>query len=199
MQRIEMKEAPLERRFQRELLADLYCGDGGEVIGHRDVRLAARIEREEEQAAWGHALSAQLAQADGERGGIAVVVDAGGEHDAGHYTVVGGLGWGNFGAAWASANVMPGRAFQKKQARRRGIRSPETLGLCFLQRFGSLLQLNPHGHAVVPDAVFALDPTGTLQFVALPPPTMAELQAVGLGIVKGIRRALDRALARARD
>jgi hypothetical protein len=90
-------------------------------------------------------------------------------------------------------------AFQKKQARRRGIRSPETLGLCFLQRFGSLLQLNPHGHAVVPDGVFALDPTATLQFVCLPPPTMAELEAVGLGIVKGIRRALDRALARARD
>ncbi len=90
-------------------------------------------------------------------------------------------------------------AFQRRKARRLGISAPQTLAVCFVQRFGSLLSLNPHGHAVVPDGVFARDPSGGVRFAPLPAPTDDELQAVALAIVKGILRLLARAAERARD
>jgi len=45
-------------------------------------------------------------------------------------------------------------AFQRKTARRLGIRSPHTGALAFVQRFGSALQLTPHFHVLLPEAVF---------------------------------------------
>ena len=48
-------------------------GDRVEILGHRDVRLAARIERDEQQAARRQALLAQLLEAEDDRGGVAVV------------------------------------------------------------------------------------------------------------------------------
>ena len=82
---------------------------------------------------------------------------------------------------------------------RPGLESCQTLAVCFVQRFGSLLSLNPHGHAVVPDGVFARDPMSGVEFVPLPAPTDDELQAVAIAIVKGILRLLARAAERARD
>jgi hypothetical protein len=46
--------------------------------------------------------------------------------------------------------------------------------------------LNPHGHAVVPDGVFARDSSGSVRLVPLPAPTDHELQAFALAIVKGV-------------
>jgi hypothetical protein len=85
-------------------------------------------------------------------------------------------------------------AFQRKAARRMGISasSAKPLAVCFVQRFGSLLQLNPHGHAVVPDGVFVLDPDGDIRFVELPPPSAKDLEAVGLAIIRAIFRLLAR-------
>jgi hypothetical protein len=84
-------------------------------------------------------------------------------------------------------------AFQRTKARRLGITNPQTLAACFVQRFGSLLQLNPHGHAVFPDGVFVKQPDQTMALVELGPPTPSELSAVGLAIVKAVARLLARA------
>lgn len=104
------------------------------------------------------------------------------------------------GALWSEvlrACVRKVFAFQRKRARARGIREAKSLGLCFAQRFGSLLQLNPHGHAVVPDAVWFDDGASALASCALEPPTETELQAVALQIVKAVLRIVRRAADRA--
>lgn len=44
--------------------------------------------------------------------------------------------------------------FQRKAARRLGIKRPHVGALAFLQRFGSALQLTPHFHILLPEAVF---------------------------------------------
>jgi enoyl-[acyl-carrier protein] reductase III len=85
-------------------------------------------------------------------------------------------------------------AFQRKAARRLGIpsHSAAPLAVLLIQRFGSLLQLNPHGHAVFPDGVFVLDDAGEVRLLELPPPTRGDLEALGLSIVGAIFRLLER-------
>jgi hypothetical protein len=90
-------------------------------------------------------------------------------------------------------------AYQRRKARGLGVVAPQTLAVLFIQRFGSLIQLNPHGHAVLADGVFAKQPDGTATFVELGPPTQSELSAVGLAIVKAVVRVLARAGERAGD
>ena len=85
-------------------------------------------------------------------------------------------------------------AYQRKVARKQG-RAPshagdaQTLGVLFVQRFGSLLTLNPHGHAIVADGVFVQHDDG-LAFVALPAPSDEDVEAIALGIVRAILRVL---------
>ncbi|RPH67774.1 MAG: hypothetical protein EHM78_20935 [Myxococcaceae bacterium] len=45
-------------------------------------------------------------------------------------------------------------AFQRRTARRLGVSRPLTGAVAFVQRFGSALQLTPHFHVLVPEAVF---------------------------------------------
>ncbi len=83
-------------------------------------------------------------------------------------------------------------AYQRKRARAKGIAAAKTLAVCFVQRFGSLLQLNPHGHVVVPDGVFYRRGDGTLGLCELEVPTDEEVEAVGLAIVKRVLRVIRR-------
>jgi hypothetical protein len=61
-------------------------------------------------------------------------------------------------------------AWQRRRARAHGIADPHAGAITFVQRFGSLLNLNCHAHAVLPDGVFAAGPDGAVQFHPLPPP-----------------------------
>jgi hypothetical protein len=65
-------------------------------------------------------------------------------------------------------------SWQRRQARRLGIGDGECGAVTFVQRFGSLLNLNCHFHSLVPDGVF-VERDGVVQFVSLPPPTPEEL------------------------
>jgi len=80
-------------------------------------------------------------------------------------------------------------AWQRKMAKRLGHREVKPLGLCMGQRFGSLLQLNPHGHAVVADGVLALG-SGRPMWVSLPTPTRPDVEDIALAIVRGISKRL---------
>jgi len=62
---------------------------------------------------------------------------------------------------------------QRRVARTRGLRTPLTGAVTFVQRFGGLVNLNVHFHLVVPDGVFAEDGAG-LRFEMLPVPTNAQ-------------------------
>jgi hypothetical protein len=104
------------------------------------------------------------------------------------------------GALWSEvlrACVRKVFVHQRAKARALGIEAAKTLATCFLQRFGSLLQLNPHGHAVVPDAVWFDGPDGALAQRELPAPTDDEVEAVGIAIVKAVLRIVARAADRA--
>ncbi len=104
------------------------------------------------------------------------------------------------GALWSEvlrACVRKVFVYQRRKARALGIDAPKTLAACFLQRFGSLLQLNPHGHAFVPDAVWFDGPDGAFTQRELPPPTDDEVEAVGIAIVKAVLRIVARAADRA--
>ena len=85
-------------------------------------------------------------------------------------------------------------AHQRKKAKAQGIAPAEckSLAVLFVQRFGSLLQLNPHGHSVVADGVFVRTDDGDLRYVELEPPTDAEVEAVGVAIARGLERIVAR-------
>jgi hypothetical protein len=59
-------------------------------------------------------------------------------------------------------------AWQRRRARAYGIDDPQCGAVTFVQRFGSLLNLNCHAHALLPDGVFAAEPDGAVSFHPLP-------------------------------
>jgi hypothetical protein len=105
-------------------------------------------------------------------------------------------------------------AWQRRRGRELGIMGGQTGAVTFLQRFGSAMNLNPHLHAVVPDGLFvpervaaetipgagcsgAFGMAGTrLRFVALPPPTTADVEALTVTLAQ---RLTDRLTADAEE
>src|SRR5262249_54137950 len=83
---IEVEVAALERRHQGELVADPDARDGVEIFGHDEVALAARIERDEQEAARSQALLAELREPEDARRRLPVMVDARREHARGRYS-----------------------------------------------------------------------------------------------------------------
>ena len=68
-------------------------------------------------------------------------------------------------------------AWQRRVARKRGLRTPLTGAVTYVQRFGGLVHLNVHFHLVVPDGVF-VDGDEGLRFEMLPVPTNANVLAI---------------------
>ncbi len=82
--------------------------------------------------------------------------------------------------------------FQRRQARRRGIRDGQTGSLTVIQRFGGGLNLNIHFHTLVLDGVFAESETGGLRFHPAPPPSDEEVARLLATIRTRVRRLLER-------
>lgn len=78
-------------------------------------------------------------------------------------------------------------AWQRRCARRQGVKNPLCGAVTCIQRFGSSLNLNLHFHTLVPDGVFFEDAHGVVQFHPLAPPMVAELD-------KLLRKLLPRLL-----
>jgi hypothetical protein len=84
-------------------------------------------------------------------------------------------------------------AWQRLRARRLGIRTGEAGSVTFCQRFGGILNLNPHFHTLVPDGVFVPDPTGGLAtFVPLPPPTDEDITQLATRLATRLTRIARR-------
>lgn len=66
-------------------------------------------------------------------------------------------------------------SWQRRQAKTLGHPEVHTGSVTMAQRFGSLLQLNPHAHTWIPDGAFVEDEEGELSFVTLPPPTEEDI------------------------
>jgi len=80
-------------------------------------------------------------------------------------------------------------AWQRRVARARGVRTPLTGAITFVQRFGGLVNLNVHFHLVVPDGVFVED-GDSLTFVMLPVPSNADVLAILDRIMRRVARRL---------
>jgi len=83
--------------------------------------------------------------------------------------------------------------FQRKAARRLGVRAPATGAVALVQRFGSSLQCTPHFHVLAPEGVFeATDGGASARLRVLPPPEDEEVEAllrkVALRVVALLRR-----------
>jgi hypothetical protein len=76
-------------------------------------------------------------------------------------------------------------AWQRRCARRQGLRAPLCGAVSFIQRFGSSLNLNIHVHAILPDGVFFEDEDGRVQFHPLLPPKYSDLEKLIRKLVRG--------------
>jgi hypothetical protein len=83
-------------------------------------------------------------------------------------------------------------SFQRRRARRRGLRDGHSGCVTVIQRFGGGLNLNVHFHTLVFDGVFTEGEGGALRFRPLPPPTDEEVGAVLATIYVRVSRLLRR-------
>lgn len=83
-------------------------------------------------------------------------------------------------------------AWQRRRARRLGLIDPHCGAVTFVQRFGSLLNLNCHAHALLPDGVFVAAADGAVAFHALPPPSDAEVGRLLAQIARAIHARVER-------
>jgi hypothetical protein len=81
--------------------------------------------------------------------------------------------------------------WQRLQARRAGINAPLCGAVTAVQLWGSLLQLTPHFHSLIPDGVFTLQRDGTLQFHPLQPPQDADIDRLLERIATRVLLRLD--------
>jgi hypothetical protein len=98
-------------------------------------------------------------------------------------------------ATTASASIFQQEVFrwQRRQAKRAGIKDAKTGSVVFSQRFGSRLNLNIHHHSVVPDGVFTTAGEGRApRFVKQAPPRIEDLERMLLRIVKRTLQMLSR-------
>jgi len=66
--------------------------------------------------------------------------------------------------------------FERRRARRRGIRDGRGGAVTAIQRFGSALNVNPHYHCLAVQGVFCDDGSGGLRFLPLPAPSDHEVE-----------------------
>ncbi len=82
-------------------------------------------------------------------------------------------------------------AWQKRKARALGIPAPMCGAISFVQRFGSLINLNCHFHCLLPDGVF-IQHEGEVEFRPIPPPSHEDIDR----LVQQIARATEKLIAR---
>jgi hypothetical protein len=82
-------------------------------------------------------------------------------------------------------------AWQRRQARRAGHPAAKSAAVVAVQRFGGAMNLNVHGHALVPDGVFVLEGERYV-LVPLGPPEEADLLAMTARLARRVTALLQR-------
>jgi hypothetical protein len=83
-------------------------------------------------------------------------------------------------------------SLRRRARRTQGVVGGRSGAVVIVQRFGSALNVNVHGHALVLDGVFAEDGTGALRFHPAPPPTDDDMDELLAAIRRRVRRLLAR-------
>jgi hypothetical protein len=86
-------------------------------------------------------------------------------------------------------------SWQRRRARAHDLPVSHPGAAAFVHRFGSLLNLNCHAHAVLPDGVFAVGPEGAVAFRALPPPWDDDVVRLLAQIARAVEARIARRLA----
>ena len=81
-------------------------------------------------------------------------------------------------------------AWQKRAARRLEIDNPMCGAIAFVQRFGSLLNLNCHYHNLLPDGVFVEFDNGEVGFRPIPPPMKEDVERLVEQIARGTEKLI---------
>jgi len=79
-------------------------------------------------------------------------------------------------------------AWQRLRGRQSGIPCGHPGSITFIQRFGGILNLNPHFHAILPDGLFVQGPDDRLVFRQLPPPTDADILRLAVKLARRLTR-----------
>jgi len=90
-------------------------------------------------------------------------------------------------------------AWQRRRGRELGLRGGEAGAITFTQRFGGILNLNPHFHSILPDGLFVPGPDGTVGFEPLPAPTDAEIRRLAERLAARLGTIAQRHLAERQD
>jgi hypothetical protein len=89
-------------------------------------------------------------------------------------------------------------AWQRLQGRRHGLRG-EAGSVTFTQRFGGILNLNPHFHCILPDGLFVPGLADSVTFEPLPPPTDEDIVRLTERLSRRLGEIARRRLARDED
>ncbi len=81
-------------------------------------------------------------------------------------------------------------AWQRRCARKQGIKGPLCGAVTFIQRFGSALNVNIHFHTLVPEGVFFQTDQGGIGFHALLPPSVSDLNKLLRRIILSLLKRL---------
>ena len=81
-------------------------------------------------------------------------------------------------------------AWQRRCARKQGIKGPLCGAVTFIQRFGSALNVNIHFHTLVPEGVFFQSDQGGIGFHALLPPSVSDLNKLLRRIILSLLKRL---------
>ncbi len=90
-------------------------------------------------------------------------------------------------------------AWQRLRGRRAGIPDGRPGAVTFIQRFGSVLNANPHFHSLHPDGLFVEGSGDRLRFEPLPPPTDEDVQHLAMRLVERLGGLARQRLAQAQD
>ena len=89
-------------------------------------------------------------------------------------------------------------AWQRRHGRRLGLRG-EAGSVTFSQRFGGILNLNPHFHCILPDGLFVPAGDDKVEFAPLPPPTDDDVRRLTEKLARRLGEIARRRLARDED
>ena len=90
-------------------------------------------------------------------------------------------------------------AWQRLRGRRAGIPDGRPGAVTFIQRFGSVLNANPHFHSLHPDGLFVEGSGDRLRFEPLPPPTDEDIRFLAARLAERLGGLARLHLARAED
>ena len=90
-------------------------------------------------------------------------------------------------------------AWQRLRGRRAGIQDGRPGAVTFIQRFGSVLNLNPHFHSLHLDGLFAEGSGERLTFTPLPPPTNEDIEFLTTRLAERLGVLAQRRMAQAQE